>query len=538
MRRSLFNGLLALSTLGIGCAVALAQTGAQTPTDQAQPDQTQQAQPDHDQTGPVNVGPGQTVPIYKITVVGSTVPAVNYRHRSGTTKLGFRGTSLLARAEGGAEVKSQAAATAVVASFKHLPAASTLGPEYLTYVLWAISTDGRPVSLGEIVPNDDGNAHLDVTTPLQAFGLVVTAEPYFSVTRPSDDVVMQNEITSHTNGTIEEVDAKFELLKRGQYTTGVDQSQIAPLVAAAKTPLSVLEAQNAIRIAQWAGADKYAADTLSKAQLDLQNAQSLVMSKGDKHEVDTLGREAAQVAEDARVITLNKIADHQRFEQQQAEVQATAQAAQSQKQAEEAQQQAEQAARQQAQAEAARQAAMVQQQQAQAQAQQAQATAQEASQRADQAEKEKAEMRTRLLNQLNTILQTRDTARGLVVNVSDVLFATGRYELKPQAQLALAKIAGVLLAYPGMTIEVDGYTDSVGSDQTNDALSQKRANSVRDFLVKQGVSPSSISSRGFGEQNPVASNDTSTGRAMNRRVNLVVTGELIGTQTASAGGSK
>ena len=522
MSRFVFIGLMAL---GVACAPVLAQTGDQT-------------SPDQSETTPVNVGPGQTVPIYRVTVVGSTVPAINYRHRSGTTRLNFRGTSLLARAEGGAEVKSEAAATEVEASFKHLPRASSLGPEYLTYVLWAITPDGRPVSLGEIAPNDDGNARLDVTTPLQAFGLVVTAEPYFSVTRPSDEVVMQNEVTSHTNGTIEEVNAKFELLKRGQYTTGVDSSQITPLAMGPKTPLSVLEAQNAIRIAQWAGADKYAGDTLSKAQLDFQNAQNLVMSRGNKHEIDTLAREAAQVAEDARVITLNKIADHERFEQQQAEAQAKAQAEQSQQQAQEAQQQAAQAAQQQAQAEAARQAAMAQQQLAQAQAQQSQARAQQATQRADQAERQRAEMRTRLLNQLNTILQTRDTARGLVVNMSDVLFATGRYELKPQAKLALAKIAGVLLAYPGMTLEVDGYTDSVGSEQTNERLSQKRADTVRDFLVQQGVSPSAISSRGFGEQEPVASNDTSTGRSMNRRVNLVVTGELIGTQTASAGGSR
>jgi outer membrane protein OmpA-like peptidoglycan-associated protein len=487
--------------------------------------------------------PEGTVPVFRIVVIGSTVKAINYRNRE-STEIGFEGTSLLAGAQGKATVVSKQGATRVHAEFKHLtPTSTQFGPPYLTYVLWAITPDGRPANLGEIEPNHSGNATVEVGTNFQAFGLIVTAEPYFAVIRPSDMVVAQNFVLPQTTGTIEQVDAKFELLKRGEYTRTVDNSKLTPFEIKGEAPLDIYEAQNAIQIAKWAGADVNAADTLAKAQTDLQNAQDMQGSKGDKRSIITDAREATQIAEDARIISLNKLEDQRQAELKQNAEQAQAQAAQAQAQAQAAQAQAEadakakadaQAAQQQA--EAAQQQAQAAQQQAQEQAQQASQAAQNAQQRATQAEQQAAAMRAKLLSQLNAILQTQDTQRGLVVHMSDVLFATGRYELKPEAKLALAKLAGVILAYPGLTLEVDGYTDSTGTDEVNQTLSDKRAEAVRIFLVSQGVSPESITAQGFGDANPIASNDTSQGRQLNRRVDMIVSGTVIGTQLGSPAG--
>jgi outer membrane protein OmpA-like peptidoglycan-associated protein len=163
----------------------------------------------------------------------------------------------------------------------------------------------------------------------------------------------------------------------------------------------------------------------------------------------------------------------------------------------------------------------------------AKADSDQSRQSAQQAESEKAAMRSRLSEQLNTILKTRDSARGLIVSMSDVLFDTGKHQLKPGAREKLAKVAGILLAYPGLNIEVDGFTDSVGSDSSNQLLSENRASSVRDYLVQQGVLTNAINSKGFGNSQAVATNDNAAGRQMNRRVELVVSGEAIGNQTTT-----
>jgi outer membrane protein OmpA-like peptidoglycan-associated protein len=469
------------------------------------------------------------VPIYRITVVARTIKAINYRHRSGSTKVEFKGTSLMPDARGMADVQSKQGAIHVDAEMKDLTPASKFGPEYLTYVLWAISPEGRPVNLGEVVLNGSGKSKLDVTSDLQSFGLIVTAEPYFAVTQPSDVVVMENFVTNETNGTVEEVDAKYELLQRGQYTANVAPANLQPMVMNPKAPLEVYEARNAVRIAKWAGADQYASDTLQKAELDLRNAEdALAGKKGDRKGLITDAREAAQMAEDARLISVRKNQEEQQAEAARAESAARSQAEIAKSEAERARSQAEEAKQQQVQAEAARQSALAEQQQAKAEAENARVDAEHAQRQAEQAEQEKAELRAKLLQQLNDILQTRDTARGLVVNMSDVLFDSGKYTLKPVAREKLAKVAGVLMAYPGLTVEVDGYTDNVGGEAVNQTLSDKRADTVREYLLQQGVSPGSLTARGFGEASPVASNDTSIGRQLNRRVELVLSGEVIG----------
>jgi outer membrane protein OmpA-like peptidoglycan-associated protein len=405
---------------------------------------------------------------------------------------------------GDADVQSREGAIRVDARFRHMQPASRFGPEYMTYVLWAISPEGRPVNLGEVLPDRNGNASLEVTSNLQAFGMVVTAEPHFAVTQPSDVVVTENFVTNQTNGIVEEVDVKFELLRRGQYAASVNPAELTPMQVKGKTPIEIYEARNAIRIAKWTGAETYAAETLSKAELDLQNAESLDISKSDRKDCITDAREAAQTAEDARLITVRKIIAEEQAQtlENVATAQAEAAEAESQAQADaeataRAKEQAEQAQQAQAQADAARQAAEAQAQQAQLQA--------------AQAEKDKAALRSRLQQELNTVLQTRDSARGLIMNMSDVLFEFGKYILKPEAREKLAKVSGILLSFPGLALEVDGYTDNVGSDEFNQTLSEERARAVRDYLTSQGVPFGSITTKGFGKTSPIASDDTAEG---------------------------
>jgi outer membrane protein OmpA-like peptidoglycan-associated protein len=365
--------------------------------------------------------------------------------------------------------------------------------------------------------------------------LIITAEPYFAVTQPSDVVVMENFVRTDTQGTYEQIDAKYELLERGQYTMSVNPSDIQPYTLDHKLPLELYEARNAVRIAKWTGADRYAADTFEKAKVGLQNAEDEVKGKIGKKTVSQNSRDAAQNAEDARLIAIRRMQEEYdagvKADADKREADANAQAAAEREKAERAREESERTRLQAAaDAEAARAQSLAQQQQAQAQIDQAR-------QAAEQAEREKAQLREQIRQQLNLILETRETARGLIVNMSDVLFDSGKYTLKPGAREKLAKIGGIILAHPGLKLEIEGHTDSIGSDDYNLKLSEQRANSVRDYLVSEGISPDSVSAMGMGKDSPVADNATAAGRQRNRRVELVVSGDAIGSQ-AGAGAAQ
>ena len=499
----------------------------------------------------------ESAPVFRVTVVSRTVKAINYHHRSATTHVAFRGTELMPKARGEASVESRLGSTKVQTHLDHLSPANQYGAEFLTFVLWAITPEGRPANLGEVVLQGD-HADLLSTTDLQSFGLIVTAEPYFAVTQPSDVVVAENFIRNDTTGTIEEVDAKYQLLQRGQYV--YDRGKYHAVKIDPKGPLQLAEAENALEIANLAGADRYASDTMQKARLDFQNARDFLERSHDRKRSETNAREAAQMAEDARLISIRKIQEDQvaaeRAAAAQREADARAKAEEAAEQArldqqrrsqaeadrlaaEQARQQAEaaaaRAAQERAAAEAARAAAIQQQNALQNEADRARLDAQKAEadrQRADadrqQAENEKTQLRERLRQQLNVILETRETARGLIVNISDVLFGFNQSTLKPEAREKMAKVSGILLAYPGLKIQLEGHTDSIGSDEYNMKLSERRAAAVRDYLVKQSVPADSVSAVGLGKAGPVASNDTAAGRQKNRRVDMVVSGSPIG----------
>ena len=483
---------------------------------------------------------------YKVQVVDRTLPAINYFHRSGTTKIGFAGTSLLPDAKGEAKVDSRNGRTAIDATIENLSPANGFGTEYLTYVLWAITPEGRPVNLGELLPTGSKNqSHINVTTDLQSFGLMVTAEPYFAVTMPSDLVVAQNVVLNGTSGVIQPVNAHYTLLPRGAYAdTAGRHTVLHPITRKERTPLELYEAENAVMIADAAGAEKYAPESMAAAKSDLDNAEAMNAHKHDSKEAITYARGAVQTAEDARIMTIRKLKAEDEANERQARLEAEQKAEQSRANAERAQQQAQQAqlaqqqaqlaqqeAAQRAQAEAAQRAqAEAAAAAAQAQAAKAREEQQKAQQAAQQAAQEAEQARERLKQQLNAVFQTRETARGLIMNVPDVLFGFNKYDLRPEAREKLAKVSGILLAYPDLKVQVEGYTDSIGSDEYNQKLSEERADSVRDYLVKENVQGDNVTAEGYGKQDPVASNATSSGRAQNRRVELVVSGAAIGIQ--------
>jgi outer membrane protein OmpA-like peptidoglycan-associated protein len=471
---------------------------------------------------------------------------------------------LMPAARGEAKVESQMGSTKIQTRLEKMGAPAQFGPEYMTYVLWAITPEGRSHNLGEVVMTGN-DAELLSTTDLQSFGLIVTAEPYFAVTQPSDVVVAENFVRNDTTGTIQQVDAKFELLQRGQYV--YDRKRYTPIKLNPKGPLQLAQAENAVEIARLAGAEKYAADTFAKATNSLKNAQDFLEKSKDRKRSETNAREAAQMAEDARIITFRRMQEEQLANERAAAAQRESAAQEQARQAaerarmeqerrtlaeterlaaERAKREAEAAAatasaeraaadraraaadRARAEADAARLAAMQQQQSAQQEAERARLAAQQSEAARMQAENEKTALRERLRQQLNLILETRESARGLIVNISDVLFDTAKWTLKPGAREKMAKVSGILLAYPGLRIQVEGHTDSVGGDEYNMRLSEQRAGSVRDYLTAQGVPSAMVSAVGFGKTQPVAGNETAAGRQQNRRVELVVSGEPIG----------
>ena len=506
------------------------------------------------QAGPqesIALVPTVSIPVYALIETSRTVEAVDYEHRSGASEVNLAGTTLLPAADGKAKVRSKRGTMEVEADFGNLQSPTIFGAEYLTYVMWAISPDGHAVNLGEVLVGGNDRSKLTATTNLQAFALIVTAEPYFAVHEPSNVVVLENVIRADTKGTPEAVNAKYELMERGGYIpTGY---KFDPVVLDAKLPLEFLEARNAVRIARSEGAETFAGESYQHAVQLMNSADEYAVDgHSDRKQLIAKSRETVQTAEDAREIAIKRIEEVRRA----SELKASADAqAQSQAQADEANKQKLQAQADatKAQADTAYAEAVTTKAQAdltnnqaasteaintaQANADQYRLIAQHAQEEEQQARADKMAMRAQLEVRLNEILETRDSARGLIVSMSDVLFDTGQYSLKPGAREKLAKVAGILIAYPSLNIAVGGYTDNVGGDEMNQKLSENRAGAVRDYLVQQGVVANSVSATGFGNSAPVASNDNSAGRQENRRVELVVSGDAIGSPVNATTGS-
>jgi outer membrane protein OmpA-like peptidoglycan-associated protein len=471
----------------------------------------------------------QSAPIYRIDVIERTVKAVNYQYRNGPTKIDFRGTVLLPQSKGEATVEANDGRTEIDARLTGIAAPTRFGPEYLTYVLWAITPEGHARNLGEVLANGSDRARLHVTTGLQVFGLIVTAEPYSAVRQPSNVVVMENEIRPDTVGRIEQIQAKYELLPRGSYTYTVPADMRAAEGNGPKLSLDqyqavveLYQAQNAVQIAESAGAAQYAPDTFEKAQRQLADARALRARKSGSNLVVTAARAAAQTAEDARTIAVQR-------KQGDELAQARAQAARDRA----ALTQAE-AAEQRAASEASAARSALEQERDARQRAEMQTAAQPAPEPPQPepapavqpppavTSPQKSALRMGLLNRLNAELEARDTPRGLVIVVPDADFQGTT--LRPALNGALARVASVVSTQPGLRVEVEG-----NSDTGDEAFSYGRAVAIRDALVRGGLSGGEIVARGLGNSHPVVSNASAAGREQNRRVEIVITGEPIGT---------
>jgi outer membrane protein OmpA-like peptidoglycan-associated protein len=463
-------------------------------------------------------------------VISGTVAAVGYPVGGGGTKVTMVAQPAASQASGEAKVEAKRGGTDVSLKVAGLPQPTVLGPEFLTYVLWTVTPDGTTTNLGEIPIDKTGQGKLDATAQSQTFALIVTAEPYYAVHIPSELIVLVNETRKNTKGKIYP-DNSYKLMRRSEYTKQGNPLALTPDLK--KIPLDIYEARNAVEIAKSRGAEQYAPEIFSKAQSSLQMAENALTQDSGKNQVISASRQTIQFAEDARALAVRReTAQRTEKEKQDAAAAAAAQAkaAADARAAEEARRQAELTAAKEGQmkAEAAAQAA-------QASAQQAALQAKEQAAR-DEAARARAAteaLRAELLRQLNDVLQTTDSPRGLIVNMADVLFETGKYALSSDAQLKLAKLSGIIQAHPGLNLAIEGYTDTTGTADFNMTLSQQRADTVRTFLITQGLSPDTITSKGLGESNPIADNSTAAGRKLNRRVEIIVSGQVIGVQISA-----
>lgn len=503
----------------------------------------------------------QSPPAPASNTTGRSVKFVGYQVGAGDTTVDLKGSAQVPAATGEAKVQARSSVTEVEAKLKGLGQPMQLGTEFLSYVMWAVSPEGRAVNLGEVRPDKDGRAELKATTQLQTFGLFVTAEPYAAVRQPSELLVVENDVRKNTKGKLFIVD-NFPLMKRTQYEK--PPNPLALSVDLKKAPLELYQARNAVDIAKQRGAGKYAPEILSKAEGGLDMAEKALSRKAKQSEILSLSRTAMQASEDARAVTAERI-DAERIANEkaaaaararaEAEAKAAAEAAaakaRTDREAAEAKARADREAALQAEIAAAREAQL----KAEAAAKQAEAARQQealqasaaareaelknaeaaAASRADaaRAEAERARvaaetLRAQLLEQFNRILETRDSVRGLVITMADVLFDTGKYDLRPNTREALARLSGIVVSHPGLKLEVEGHTDSTGSDALNQTLSEQRAGTVRGYLVQQGVPADSVTSKGLGKTSPIADNGTAAGRQKNRRVEMVVSGEVIG----------
>jgi len=463
-------------------------------------------------------------------VLTKSTQAVGYQVGRGSTKIDLIGTEILSAAKGQAEVEAKQGATVIKLECKDLVSPTRFGTEFLTYVLWAVSPDGRTANLGELVVNENGTGKREASTPLQMFSLIVTAEPYFAVRMPSELVVLENEVRKGTKGKVFIVD-NYQLMKKAQYQK--KQNPLALTMDLKNVPLQMYEARNAFEIAALSEAANYAPEIFSKAEASLKMAENALAAKKDKKDVISQALQTIQFSEDARALAVERQAEERLANERKASEEAQRAAREKEQQA---RQRAEEAARQKAEADAATATAELERMKAESERQEALAkeevarkSAQDADLARQRAEQEKALLRARLLEQFSLVLDTRDTDRGLVVNMSDVLFDTGKYTLRQEAREKLARIAGIVLNYPGLKLEAEGHTDNVGTEELNLKLSQQRADSVRAYLISQGIQETAISASGKGFSIPVGPNDTAAGRQKNRRVELIVSGEVIGT---------
>ena len=474
--------------------------------------------------------------------VSTSIRAVSYQLGT-TSKVDLAPTDLIPQASGEAAVEAKKGVTNIEVSVDRLTSPTKVGTEFLTYVVWVVSPEGRASNVGELQLDNSGKAKLKGTTPLQTFSLFVTAEPYFAVRQPSEMVILTNALRKNTKGKIVIVN-DYPLIRRTHYQKMGNPLALTPDLK--NVPLEMYEARNAVDIARSRSADKYAPEIFSKAEGGLKIAENALARKAERKEIIATARLTVQASEDARALALQR-QEEERIENErlaaaakakaEAEAKAAAEAAEAKRKADaeaaEMKRRADEEARRQSELARARESQMKAEADAAALRAKMEADALKAKEEAANAEAERARrqaeaLRAQLLDQFSRILETRDTPRGLVVTMADVLFDVGKYDVRPATREKLARLAGIVLAHQGLRLEIEGHTDITGSDEFNQKLSEQRAITVQSFMVQQGLLADAVAARGFGKTMPIADNANAAGRQQNRRVEIIVSGEVIG----------
>jgi flagellar motor protein MotB len=441
----------------------------------------------------------QPQPLYKVTIVSRTTKAINYGYLSAPTRVDFKSTPLLEGARGEAVIEPGRGATMLKMQFEDVPAPSRFGPNYLTYVVWAISPDGRAQNIGELVLEGGTKAKLHTSTPLQTFAMIVTAEPYYSVTQPSDVVVMENVVGRGTIGKVEEVNATYELLPRKPYTFDPAAQPKAETRLVSKEQhesiTALYQALNAIQIAQSQGADKYAPERINRARALYEKARGFPVHLSK--EIVSMAREAAQIAEDSRAIAVKRAQAEREAEEQRNAVAPPPPAPPAP-----APRPVPPPADQQ------RSRAVTPPPAPQPQA----AVAPEPAappievdhSQFTKDDPQAVQNRRRVLGALPRSVEVIDSSRGVVVTLPG----------NANASAYAPSIASAVRGLRGLRFEIEGHTDP----------SNAEAERVRQALVAAGVSPNSIIVRGFGNTKPRGPR----GSAQNRRVEVIIAGDAIG----------
>lgn len=440
----------------------------------------------------------RSAPIVAGVVTSTTTQAIHYPFLNGSSLVGFRGTSILPAASGQASVRGTDGRMHIHAHFKNLPAPSTFGPEYHTYVLWSVSPQGRATNLGEVVPLR-GRAHLETSTGLHTFGLILTAEPHYAVTRVSHAVVVENvSLARDKRSRTEAVEARVELLGRASYAAGAGAAESG----SGAVPFYLRQARSAVRIARAEGAEEMAPAEFRRAAALLDRAEAEADPR--KASAVVLARSAAAEAEDARAVAAAlQEARRLSLEQDRArEAQAKLEALRTEAEA--------------ARGQAAREALRAHEQERAAGEARSMATSAQLA------------ARRKIQETLARLLKTRETDEGLLVTLAGVSFPSGSAALSPQARTRLARVAEVLKAYPGLRVQILGHADASGRPEVNERLSRQRAETVRAFLEGRGIASGDLEVRGMADQQPLAADDTPLGRRLNRRIELLLKGEPIG----------
>jgi outer membrane protein OmpA-like peptidoglycan-associated protein len=466
----------------------------------------------------------RVIPTAQVTVAKRSTLAIRYKDDDGTS-VNMVGTNLNMQASGKAEVKRKEGRTRVRLEMENIGHPQSLGAYYTTYILWAIAPEGQADNLAELPVKSKFD--VEVTTSFQTFGLIITAEPHSAVKLPSPVIIAENALRKGTEGAIQASRIEYSGDPGSLYVVA---SQDAPAFNADyETPLLILGARRSVQIARRAGATRYAEPELREAEVKLEALeQTWTHNRKSEEKFGGIARDVMRLGERARELAVER--DYQaRLDAERHE--ANSAISQAQSEADRAKEQAaayrDALARAESEVDAARnrvQEALTEADKAKAREELARAEAEQAKVEAERAKQDTAALQDKLFVSLSAILETRREARGLIVNLSDVLFDFNQATLKPGAKEKLSKLAGILLAYPGSyRMEIEGHTDGVGSQDYNQKLSEDRAETVHSYLVSAGITPDRVVAvRGFGKIRPVASNDTPEGRQQNRRVEIVI----------------